>query len=224
MPSFKGVFFSIVLLGRQNPQILNHDFLVKHGILPPDKEPFKDLLKQEDSQPFTEFISTPIISSIKYGFISIAVQENLYQITDSRLESPSESAIIPITKKYFGEILRYTPFLLGGINFNGSITFSNVDDEQRFDENSGINRNIINNLAGTINTRIGTILSFPSEEGVIEIQMIKPKDRALPGIINFNYEFEYKDIDSFLGNFDGTLSLYGKFVSFLRSLDVGSES
>jgi hypothetical protein len=109
MPSFKGQFFSIVFIGRQNPQILNHDFLFSHGVLPKDKEPFKNLFAKQDSQPFTEFISTPVITSIKYGPISLVVEENRYQIIDNRFEDPPSSPIIQITKKYFEELLRYLP-------------------------------------------------------------------------------------------------------------------
>jgi hypothetical protein len=223
MPSFKGLFFSIILVGRQNPQILNHDFLVNHGVLPLDKEPFKELFRQRDSTPFTEFISTPLIASIKYAFIAIAVQESLYQIVDNRLGNPLDSPIIPITKKYFGGILRYTPFIVGGINFHGIINFDNREDEHRFDEKLGVRRDIFNNLIGTDDTRIGATFSFPLKEGVGEVQLLKPKDRSLAGGINFNYEFQYREIDSFLAHLDSIGPIYTRFNDLLRSLGVRSE-
>ena len=44
MPLFEGKFFNIVFIGRLNPQILNHDFLLNNRVLPEDKEPFKTLV------------------------------------------------------------------------------------------------------------------------------------------------------------------------------------
>ncbi|MBI4334639.1 MAG: hypothetical protein HY673_25575 [Chloroflexi bacterium] len=96
MPSFEGRFFSIVLIGRQNPQILTHDFLLKNEVLPKDREPFKGLITEEGSLPFTEFISTPVITSITYGPISITIEENRYQITDNRFEDPPSSPIMSV--------------------------------------------------------------------------------------------------------------------------------
>ena len=61
MPSFKYKFFNIVVLGRHNPQILTHDFLINNKILPVTQEPFLTLLREakEKVKPFNQFISTP---------------------------------------------------------------------------------------------------------------------------------------------------------------------
>jgi hypothetical protein len=86
MASFQGQSIGIVLLGRHNPQILNHDFLLKHKVLPVDQEPFASLLKQQEGQAFTEFICTPVISSLRYGPVNIVVEDGRFQIGDQRFD------------------------------------------------------------------------------------------------------------------------------------------
>ncbi len=224
MPTFKGNFFSIIFLGRQNPQILNHEFLINNNVLPENEEPFKTLFSRENTNPFTEFVSTPVITSLKYGPISIIVEENRFQIMDSRFEKPLSSPIINITKKYFGDILRFTPFILGGINFNGIIKFDDIKEEETFDKQLGIEREKVINIFGIDDIRIGFSLSYPLNKGTIEINLPKIKDRSKPGGINFNYEFNYEDIDQFLGNLDDLPLVLEKFNTLINMLNIRRES
>lgn len=220
MPKFEGNFFSIIFLGKQNPQILNHDFLIKNQVLPVNDEPFKTQFSKVDSNPFTEFVSTPVLTSLKYGPISITVEENRFQIMDFRFEKILTSPIITIVKKYFGEILRFTPFVLGGINFNGVIIFDDKKDEELFDTQLGIERNKVINIFGVDDIRIGFSLSYPWNKGVVEFNLPKIKDRSKPGGINFNYEFKYDDIDNFLGKLDDLTIVFEKFNNLIDSLEV----
>ena len=61
---------------------------------------------------------------------------------DFRFEDPLSSPIIHIKKKYFGDILKFTPFILGGVNFNGIIKFDDRKEEETFDKQFGIDRTI----------------------------------------------------------------------------------
>jgi len=220
MPTFEGKFFSVIFLGKQNPQILNHDFLINNKVLPENEEPFKTLFSKKDSNPFDEFISTPVLSSLKYGPISIAVEDNRFQIMDFRFEDPLSSPIINITKKYFGDILRFTPFILGGVNFNGIIKFDDRKEEETFDKQLGIEREKVINIFGFDDIRIGFSFSYPFNEGIVEVNLPKIKDRSKPGAINFNYEFKYKDIESFLGNLDDLPLIYEKFNILINLLNI----
>lgn len=220
MPNFKGQFFSIVLIGRHNPQILNHDFLINNEILPVKDEPFKSILTKEDSKPFTEFISTPVLATIMYGSISIVIEENRYQIKDGNYGDPTSSSIIQITRRYFGEVLKYTPLTLGGINLNGIITFIDEKDEQRFDEKLGINRKHLCAYADTIDVRFGMNFSFPWLEGIVNVQIPKLRELPLSCTINLNYEFKHDNMKSFLVNLDKVEKIHGKFMELLQSLDV----
>jgi len=224
MSLFKKKFFSIILLGRQNPQILNHDFLINNKILPEDVEPFKSILAKQakpNSKPFTDFISSPVITTIKYGYISLAVQENSYQIIDKNYENPESSPIIKITENYFGKFLKYTPFKIGGINLNGTIQFSDKADEFNFDQKIGINREILCTHSGSNNLSVGISFNFPWESETIEVTVNKPKVSPQIGNINFNYEFKYNDnIDAFLGNLGKVGQINNKFIEFIKKLDV----
>ncbi len=220
MPNFKGQFFSIVFIGRHNPQILNHDFLINNEILPVNEEPFKSILAKEDKNPFTEFVSTPVLATIKYGSISIVIEEGRYQIKDTNCADPATSAIVQITKKYFGEILRYTPLNVGGINFNGNITFNGEEDEQEFDKNFGFNRNPLCDYTGTKDIRLGMAFSFQWLEGIVDVQIPKSKGPSGSCTINFNYEFKHDDMESFFVNLDKAEQTHQKFRNLLLLLNV----
>jgi len=222
MPVFEGRFFSIVLVGRQNPRILNHDFLIKHDVLPLDQHPFSELLALEEGKQFTEFVSVPVLATIKYGPISIVVEENRYQIIDNRLDDPASSPIIQITKNYFGKLLRYTPFQVGGVNLNGLIRFEDVEEEHKLDERLGLQRKALCDIAESADVRAGLTFSAPWHKGVIEVQLPKPKERTQPGTMNLNYEFPYEGIDSFLANLDDIGLVWAKFRSILDWVGVSS--
>ena len=221
MTQFKGHFISIIFIGRQNPQILTPAFLMDNDVIPKTREPFKTILADKGSNPFTEFISTPVLTTLKYSNISIMVEENRYQIQDNKFDDLISSPIIQITKNYFGKILRYTPLKVGGINFNGSIEFNDEKDEHSFDERLGIGRDKLSTFTGTSEIKYGMSFSYPYSNGLIEVQLPKPK---IPNLrqcaVNFNYEFKYVDIDSFTSNLDNIPSLYGKFNELLRFLGV----
>jgi len=221
MPKFEGRFVSIVLLGKHNPQILNHDFLVRNSILPSEDQPFRDFLAKEEGEQFSQFISTPPMTTISYGPVSIVVDEGRYQIADRRFPEPSGTTVVDITKRYFGKCLCYTPFTAGGINFNGRLHFQMSDDEAGFDRRLGLDRERLSELAQTEDVRVGTTISFPCLDGSVEVQVAKPKLRPEPATLNFNYEFGYTgDMDSFLANLDSIAAIYGRLMRLLDDLGV----
>jgi len=220
MAKFEIRFFSIVLIGRQNPKIINHDFLVKNKILPTTLEPFKKLIKLNQETIFSEFISTPVLASMKYDYISIVVQEDRYQIVDSKFKTFKETPIIIFTKNYFGKTLQYTPFSLGGMNLNAQISYENKKDESEFDKSLGLNKARFKKLTNANDIRIGSTFTYPFEDGYIEVQIIKPKERNKPARVNFNYEFPYNDINSFMKYLDKGPIIYEQLLEMLAHLGV----
>ena len=220
MPAFEGRFVSIVLLGRQNPRILNHDFLTRNEILPAEMPPFPDLLKRKAEEQFTSFVSLPVLSTITYGPVSITVEENRFQIRDDRYGDPSSSPIVPIVRNYFGKCLRYTPFDLGGINVNGVVQFADADDEKAFDESLGICTETIAGLAESVEARSSLFFGAPWHNGTMEFRIVKHKASTGRAEANFNYEFGYEDIDSFLANLDDIQLVRARFESILKQLGV----
>ncbi len=223
MPIFKLKFFSIVLVGRQNPQILNHDFLINNQVIPINEEPFKTLIKQSSKgkPPFSQYLSTPVVTQLSYNWISIIVQESRFQIIDNKVSAPSKSPIISFTKKYFGELLRYTPFQLGGLNFNGELKFSNKNDENNFDKMLGIDSEKFKSNFGIKNTiQFESKINFPLDNGQGQLNVSKPKKVKDTGIANFNFEFGYEDIDSFMTRLDEAERFFEFYEDMLVKLKV----
>jgi len=222
MPFYTPNFFSIVFIGRQNPQILNHDFLTNNQVLPIRREPFKSLIKNSSKEkpPFTEYLSTPVVTTLAYKWISIIVEENRFQIKDSNFKIPSKSPVISIIKEYFGKRLRYTPFLLGGINFAGKLNFSDEDDERDFDKRLGIDIKKFETYFKTKRGRYSPKINFFWNKDQIEFRVDKPKEGLMGGDINFNFEFKYENINSFISKLDDTDKVYKRFKEILKNLKV----
>lgn len=213
-------FFSIILIGRQNPQILTHDFLLKNNIIPFDKSPFKDMVtKQPEDKPFSGFLSTPVLTQLTYKNINIVIEEGRYQITDISNTLPTDSSIVIFTKNYFS-VLRYTPFVLGGFNFNNLISFDSKDEKIVFENKFISDRNGVYKELGINNFEISLQVDCPFNQNKIELSFSKVAGNDLIKALNFNYEFRYKDIDSFLGNLDEVPILLEKFKSILSKLNI----
>ena len=178
MATAKQRFFSIVLVGGQNPQILNHDFLVANRVLP-DKEPFVSQKADKRDNPFTEFFSTPPVARIAYGDYSILVQQDRYQAIDVTGADPTETPIIGITRKYFGEVLEYTPFTLGGLNLNCELMFK-ADEERKLDRALGVDHNKVKEAFACDNAVVSLTTRFPFLEGNLLVGVAKPKKPNKP--------------------------------------------
>jgi hypothetical protein len=228
MATFKGQFASFVLIGRHNPQILNHDFLVRHNVLPRESEPFRSLLADSargpgsGESPFSDFISTPVASSIRYGPIAMTVDELRFQIVDhGYFDHPSNTTIVDITKRYFGELLIHTPLHIGGVNFNGLVVFRNLEDEWAFDSRIGISRSVVQSWAkAPDNLRISSKVSFTREHYSVEFQVTKAKELTDNGLVNMNYEHKFNSLPDMMKWVGSIEELYRDFVGVLQSLDV----
>jgi len=213
-------FFSIILIGRQNPQILNHDFLIKNNIIPFDKSPFKDIVtKQPEEKPFNDFLSTPLLTKLTYKNVNLVIEEGRYQITDIANIPPIDSPIVIFTKNYFS-VLKYTPFVLGGFNFNSLLSFSSKDEKVAFENSFISDRNGIYKELGINNFEISLQMAYPFNQNQIQLSMLKMAGNDLIKVLNFNYEFRYQSMDSFLGHLDEVPILFEKFKNILSKLSI----
>ena len=213
-------FFSVIFIGRQNPQILNHDFLLKNSIIPFEKSPFKDIVsKQSEGNPFNDFLSTPVLTKLTYKNVNIIVEESRYQITDIANTSPLESPIVEFTKKYFS-VLKYTPFVIGGFNFNYQISFGSKDEKIDFENKFISDRSGIYKELGLSNFEVSFQVHCPVNQNKIEFVVSKIGGNDLAKTVNFNYEFRYNDIDSFLANLDEVPALFERFKNMLTKLKI----
>lgn len=211
-------FFSIVLLGRPNPQILNHDFLVANDILPHLKPFFKEV--KESETPYTEFFSTPPVSRIAYEEFSIQIQEDRFQAMDTSGGDPQTSPIIGITKRLYGDILKYTPFTRGGLNLNYEIFLENDQERNTLDAKMGIDMSQARIAFDTDNPSISITATFPFNNGRILISMAKPRD-TYPLNCNFNMDFDFnQNLNDFLMHIDEISRLLDYTKNFYLRMGV----
>jgi hypothetical protein len=220
MAIIKQAMFSIVLVGRQNPQILNHEFLVRNDVLPKDEPFFRKDLK-EGQNAFSEFFSTPPVAQIAYGKYALLVQEDRYQAMDATGQDPAQSPIIEITKRYFGKLLRYTPFLVGGLNLNCDVAFDDPAEDRKFDAFLGLDHGMARRAFDAEDVVASVTATFAFLQGRLSVVFLKPKEPGKPTKANFNYEFDYqKDIDGFLANLGDVAKLLAYRDSFYKRAGV----
>lgn len=220
---FEPKFFSIILIGRLNPQILNHDFLLKNNIIPLEKSPFKDIVMGKPEQnAFEDYVSTPVLSRLRYKNIDIVVEESRYQITDIAHIPPSESSIIDFTKNYFS-LLKYTPLSFGGINFNSHLIFDSDKEKISFEDNFISDRGGFYKNLGINNFDVSMKLDFmfPGSQNKVELSLNKLRASPLVKMINFNYEFGFGiGMEAFLKNLDDVPNLFKKCDEILTKIGI----
>jgi len=181
---------SVVALGRQNPQILNPDFLKISSIVPVDKEPFLSVYKE--GQPFTEFISTPPFTRLVIKNIDFIVDEQRMQIKQVGIDNWTNSPIFDILIKYY-KVLPHTPLQIVGINLNYKIVFDNTGEIEKFQKTLFSQDHPIAHVIRSDRVNIGMELTYPyKDKDRIKIIIGRLQDNFR--IVNFNYEFDYKGV------------------------------
>jgi len=226
MATFKGSFLSIVLIGRQNPQILSHDFLIKNKVIPEYEEPFKTAIETSQTvnkRPFSDFVSTPVLTAIRYGKVDITVEENRFQIRDGEFAGPTVSPIYAITRRYFVELLKYTPLKIGGLNFAGQVEFANEDDRKRVDDLMGMHPPTASDFFENQDVMMGAVERMKWKDGWIEVQFQKPKEKPLSAALQLNYEFEITDQQPLLNGLNAAPDAYAKFEQLREYMGLVNE-
>ena len=172
-------FVSVVALGSQNPQILNEDFLKVNKIIPSEQSIFEKK---------TNFISTPILTTIAFGSVEIIVEERRFQIRHTNLPSWTETPIFDIVIKYY-DVLKFTPVETAGFNFNCKIVFDSLEEANNFHK-----------ILLPDTSKIKEIISEDVDVGMKLLYSYKDNGRVLltierliheksERVLNFNYEF-----------------------------------
>lgn len=225
MATFKGQFCSIVLIGKQDPEIINHDFLLRKGILPIKQSPFKDLLAGK--KPFTGFFWSPAFVRVEYETINIVVEQGRCQVVDNKFNTPTSSPIIALVQNYIKVLLPSTPPTLIGINFNGIFQFAGEGEEQALDARLGINKSTLATITASAekSLQINPSVSFPWQAGRIKLDIGKQKTSPPSAGVNFNYEFASSphSIDPVLEILNDFDKIYEKFLELLRALKTEKE-
>lgn len=109
--------FSIVVAGAQNPNIINHDFLVRQKII-----------AKEIPEP--QAIILPPYARLAYDDFQITVDQNKFRI-DQKFRTLSDIFIGKTVKKYYA-CLQHTPLTAFGFNFTGEILWNNSSEYNEF--------------------------------------------------------------------------------------------
>jgi len=185
---------NVVVLGRQNPQILNIDFLKSNEIITVTESPFKELFEKE--KPFDKFVSTPVFTNLVLGPIEFVVDERRFSIRDKTIDDWVDTSIFDIALRYF-ETLRYTPINIIGINFTSEIAFSKIEEQKRFQELFLVEKSTILKIVDNDNVNASIVLRYPypNDRGRVTLSINPYSEKQSSRIINCNYEFDCNDVE-----------------------------
>jgi len=189
---------NVVVLGGQNPQILNVDFLKHNGIIPRNEPPFKSLLEQK--KPFTKYISTPVLANLCFDTIEFIVEETRFQVVEKNLSEWTNTKVMDITQKYF-DVLHYTPVKVVGFNLTTTLSFEGVDSIHSMFLPTG--SKILDIIEAPEKDVSGNfVLKYPWADGTARSTLtLNPNTQPdNERRVSFNYEFGFTDWDSFKGH------------------------
>jgi hypothetical protein len=191
-------FISFVALGGLNPQILNIDFLKTNGIISTNDSPFDKLLKQGSTP--DKFISLPGLANIVVANIEFLVDQQRFQIRDTKVSEWAETKILDIANRYF-KVLSYTPLKLVGVNFNSTIAFDTSEEAGNFQELFFPRDNHIARIISKQGINASSILRYPYSDsgdgGHIQLTIEQPDTENRQRVVNLNYEFNFTDWATF---------------------------
>jgi hypothetical protein len=187
-------FISFVALGGLNPQILTIDFLKANSIISTNHPPFDKLLKQGAA--LDKFISVPGLTNIVVANIDFLVDQQRFQIRDTKVSEWGETKILDIANKYF-KVLSYTPLKLVGVNFNSTITFATSEEARKFQDLFFPRDNQLAQIISRREINASSMLqySYPDSKsrGRIQLTIEQPDAENKRRVVNINYEFDFTD-------------------------------
>lgn len=95
-----------------------------------------------------------------------------------------------------------------------------MEEERNFDDRLGIDNKKFETYFKVNKVRISNRITFPWNDDQLELRIDKPKKDLNISNLNFNFEFTYENIDSFIGKLDKVDKVYMKFKEILRKLNV----
>lgn len=194
-------FVSLVAIGRQNPQILNVDWLINNNIMSKDEPFFVELCKA--GKKFTKFLSTPPFTNLVLGPIDFIIDEQRFQIRDNSGTNWKNTITFDIAQKYFN-VLHHTPLKMVGINLNYKINFENPKEANIFQQLFLSNNSKVIGIIGKSNIEASVVLFYPSSEFGVRVMLAIDRFNEVENsrAINFNYEFNFTDWSNFKINLE----------------------
>jgi hypothetical protein len=205
MADYKQTFINVVVLGNLNPQILNHDWLVKQRILPTGVSPSN---KDHTETPFTQYVSIPQMATLAYGPLVFTVELNKFVLQNN---TPTiDLRIFKTAQRYF-EKLPHTPVKKLGYNVHGVITFSTEEEERNFDNKFVSYNSTLSSILGATDIHFGFTALYSQDSVLYRLECSKSTDHS-EAHINFNCEFDVDNVESML-------PFLGEAKKYIRKID-----
>ena len=204
MAEYKHSFVNVTVLGRMNPQILTHDWLVKSKIIT-----WRDFVTRDKTKaPFSTYFNTPPMTQLAYGPLVFTVEENKFVLLDSKA-GIGKTKIYRMAQQYF-KLLSHTPLTKVGFNVQGALTFKNPKEMKAFDSKYVNCGEALQQIAIGKGERISFAVSTKEGKAVYRLTCTKHPEEP-KAILGGNCEFDIKDSTGLLE----ILSDSGKYVEEL---------
>jgi hypothetical protein len=213
---------NLIAIGRQNPQIINADWLKANEIIPLDEPPFKELYAKKE--PFSKFVSTPVFTNLVLGTIEFVVDQERFMIIDTAISGWGDTRIIQISEKYFS-VLCHTPIRIVGINMVVNLIFSEHKEDSDFQELFLPKEARIFSAIASQDVNASAAIRYPYPNGSGRLTLgfgeLRQKEK-IERMVNLNYEFDFTDWARFKSEL-AQISKVGKYLDdvlskLLRSL------
>lgn len=147
-----------------------------------------------------KFISVPGLANLLVANIEFLVDEQRFQIRDTKVSEWAETKILSIADKYF-QVLPYTPLKLVGVNFNSTITFATSEEARDFQELFFSRNNQLAQIITIPDISASSMLRYPYPDskscGRIQLTIEQPDKENKRRAVNLNYEFDFTDWPTF---------------------------
>ena len=186
MAEYKHSFVNVTVLGRMNPQILTHDWLVKNKIIT-----WRDFVTRDKTKvPFSTYFNTPPMTQLAYGPLIFTIEESKFVLSDSKA-GIEKSKIYRMADKYF-DLLPHTPLTKVGFNVQGILTFKNTKEMKEFDSKYINCGEALKQMAIGKGERISFAVSTKEGKAVYRLTCTKHPEEP-KAILGGNCEFDIKD-------------------------------
>ena len=200
---------NIVIIGNMNPQIINHEWLLKEKII--SEKHF--VSNQSGQSPFGTYINTPPLTQITYKNIKFTVEMQRFEL--STQEKSLNSDIFNIAKEYFIK-LSHTPVTKLGFNIIGFIEFKPIEELEKFNKKWLNYSDSLVKLVGNQEVNLGFGFIFKEAGAQYRLDCMVP-DKQNRRRIRFNCEFDIKDTNDIVN----ILSDSSKYINRMDTLIKG---
>lgn len=150
---------TIVAAGGQNPNIINHDFLVSKSIIAEATDPPVSII-------------TPPVSQLTYENFRITVEQARFVI-DQKLTKDTGLFASQYIKRYY-EVLPYTPMSAFGVNLSGEVTWESEKEYFNFRDSSFGKGDLLRSATSTSNWLMGYSLKYNNSPYITTLTIDPP--------------------------------------------------